>query len=135
MARCQDDHTKNISFLMTQDGKWDLSPAYDNAWSYSPKGLWTSLHQMRVNGKRDGFSIADLEEAGRAYDISKAKNIREQVADAVSRWPEFAKISSVSKEMTQHVSNTLRSELISSLTVSKAENIKSTRKPRLKRSL
>ena len=29
VLRNQDDHTKNISFLMDSDGKWNLSPAYD----------------------------------------------------------------------------------------------------------
>lgn len=29
VIRNQDDHTKNISFLMDKNGKWNLSPAYD----------------------------------------------------------------------------------------------------------
>ena len=111
MARCQDDHAKNISFLMTPDGKWDLSPAYDNAWSYSPKGLWTSQHQMRVNGKRDGFTIQDLIETGKSYEISKAKTICEQVGDAIARWSTFSKKSGVSKAMIQQIAETHRKEL------------------------
>lgn len=111
MARCQDDHTKNISFLMTPQGKWDLSPAYDNAWSYSPKGLWTSQHQMRVNGKRDEFTEQDLIEAGQSYEISRAKTICEQVGDAVAHWSTFSKQSGISKELTQRIAKTHRKEL------------------------
>lgn len=63
-ARNQDDHVKNIAFLMDDTGAWALSPAYDVNWAYNPKGDWTSAHQMSVNGKRDGFEAEDLIAAG-----------------------------------------------------------------------
>ena len=40
IARNQDDHVKNISFLMDRSGKWSLSPAYDVAYAYNPSGTW-----------------------------------------------------------------------------------------------
>ncbi|MBO8479074.1 MAG: HipA domain-containing protein, partial [Bacteroidetes bacterium] len=46
VVRNQDDHTKNISFLMDRGGKWHLSPAYDMGYAYNPDGQWTSTHQM-----------------------------------------------------------------------------------------
>lgn len=52
VVRNQDDHTKNISFLMDRDGKWRLSPAYDMGYAYNPDGQWTSAHQMSINGTR-----------------------------------------------------------------------------------
>ncbi len=55
IARNQDDHAKNIAFLMGQDGKWHLSPAFDVTYSHNPAGRWTSQHQMTINGKRDHF--------------------------------------------------------------------------------
>ena len=51
LARNQDDHTKNIAFLMDKQGRWSLSPAYDLTYSYNPSGEWTARHQMSVNGK------------------------------------------------------------------------------------
>lgn len=48
VARNQDDHTKNISFLMSKEGKWQLSPAYDMAWAYNPEGKWTNRLQLPV---------------------------------------------------------------------------------------
>jgi len=56
VARNQDDHTKNISFLMTEKGKWTLSPAYDVVYSHNPSGQWTNQHQMSAQGKRDEFT-------------------------------------------------------------------------------
>ena len=65
VARNQDDHTKNISFLMNKSGEWRLSPAYDVIYSYNPSGRWTSMHQMSINGKRDNFTRDDLNAVGR----------------------------------------------------------------------
>jgi serine/threonine-protein kinase HipA len=53
VARNQDDHVKNISFLMDRSGTWRLSPAYDVAYSYNPSGVWTRDHQMSLAGKRN----------------------------------------------------------------------------------
>lgn len=92
LSRNQDDHVKNISFLMDKAGKWSLSPAYDLTYSYNPDGMWTSQHQMSVNGKRDNFDLEDL--IGCARSISMQKNraleIVDQVQTAVSRWTEIA---------------------------------------------
>ena len=71
--RNQDDHTKNIAFLMDRSGAWQLSPAFDVAYSFNPKGLWTSKHQMSVNGKRDGFLLDDLLSAAEQTGLSKQK--------------------------------------------------------------
>ncbi|MCR5614447.1 type II toxin-antitoxin system HipA family toxin, partial [Treponema sp.] len=56
VAACNcDDHVKNISFLMNKAGRWSLAPAYDVCFAYNPNGLWTSSHQMTINGKRTGI--------------------------------------------------------------------------------
>jgi serine/threonine-protein kinase HipA len=36
VARNQDDHVKNIAFLMDKDGHWSLAPAFDVTYSYNP---------------------------------------------------------------------------------------------------
>ncbi len=61
VARNQDDHVKNIAFLMDREGRWSLAPAFDITYSYNPSGSWTATHQMTVNGKRDGFVMADIQ--------------------------------------------------------------------------
>ena len=47
VARNQDDHVKNIAFLMNQQGGWSLAPAFDVTYSYNPSGSWTSKHRKR----------------------------------------------------------------------------------------
>lgn len=91
-ARNQDDHVKNVSFLMGRDGAWRLAPAYDVTYAFNPDGIWTGSHQMTINGKRDGIGRDDCLTAAGAMSIkaSRAREILGEVTDAVSRWAVFA---------------------------------------------
>lgn len=89
IARNQDDHTKNISFLMDKKGVWKLAPAYDITYSYNPTGIWTSLHQMSINGKRDGFTIDDLIAVGDQISYKNAKQTIQEVVEVVSNWDHY----------------------------------------------
>ena len=91
IARNQDDHTKNIGFLLDTDGTWYLSPAYDVTWSYMPGNFWVDSHQMSINGKRDNFVLDDLLAVGSQVRGMNAKQIIREVHDAVARWPEIAR--------------------------------------------
>lgn len=92
VAKNYDDHVKNISFLMNREGSWKLSPAYDMTFSYNPNSLWTSRHQMKINGKQDEIETDDIIACGRSMDISdkKLKEIMSQVMYAVEKWDEYA---------------------------------------------
>lgn len=91
VARNQDDHTKNISFLMDKQGFWHLSPAYDMSWAYNPMGGWTSMHQMSINNKWDNITRDDLLRVAYEMNIKHAPLIIDQVIEAVSQWPKLAK--------------------------------------------
>jgi serine/threonine-protein kinase HipA len=92
VARNQDDHVKNIAFLMNKQGEWSLAPAFDVTYSCNPSGSWTATHQMTLNGKRDGFTLEDFEACATAALMKRgrAKQLIQQVEMAVKRWPEFA---------------------------------------------
>ena len=100
VARNQDDHVKNIAFLMDRTGQWSLSPAFDITWSFNPDGDWTATHQMSVNGKRDQFDRADLLAAGRNAQLKRgrADAIAEEVISAVRDWPRFAAEAGVAED-------------------------------------
>ncbi len=106
IARNQDDHTKNIAFIMDRDGQWRLSPAFDLTWSYNPTGRFTSSHQMTIGGKRDGFTFEDLVSIGREMSIKSAGHIIREIVDAVSRWPEFAKEAGVPRDRIEKIAGT-----------------------------
>jgi serine/threonine-protein kinase HipA len=92
VARNQDDHVKNIAFLMDKSGRWSLAPAFDVSYSYNPSGSWTATHQMTVNGKRDGFTLADFRACAKSglMKRGRAEAIVEQVRAAVFKWPDYA---------------------------------------------
>ncbi len=107
VARNQDDHTKNISFLMDENGAWRLSPAYDMGYAYNPSGLWTSTHQMSVNGKFEGITKKDLLECAASNNIRNAGEIIDQVCDAASRWAGIAKECDVPRNMIDTIKTNL----------------------------
>lgn len=92
VARNQDDHVKNIAFLMDRGGEWRLSPAFDLVYSYNPSGAWTAEHQMSLNSKRDDFTVEDFREVGRVASMKqgRAEEILAEVIAAVETWPEVA---------------------------------------------
>ena len=104
IARNQDDHTKNIAFLMNQDGEWSLSPAFDVMYSYNPSGKWTNQHQMTVNGKRDQFTREDLLDVAASSNLSGAEQVIQEVLDAVRQWPNFAEPAGVESKRIKNIS-------------------------------
>jgi len=103
VVRNQDDHTKNISFLMGADGHWRLSPAYDMGYAYNPNGGWTSQHQMSIAGKFDDITKNDLLTFAKANNIKDAAEVIEEVMDAVARWPKLAAECDVPSEMINEI--------------------------------
>ena len=110
MARNQDDHVKNIAFLMDRFGKWSLSPAFDVIYSYNPDGSWTSVHQMSMNGKRDGFILEDFKSCAKTALMIRGRSeaIIEEVRNAVKRWPEFADSVNISNRTIDQIQNSFR---------------------------
>lgn len=107
VARNQDDHTKNISFLMDESGAWRLSPAYDMGYAYNPSGFWTATHQMSINGKFDGVTRKDLLECAASNNIKNAAEIIDQVSEAASRWTGIAKECGVPRNMIDNIKSNL----------------------------
>lgn len=110
LARNQDDHVKNIAFLMQPDGSWRLSPAFDLTYSYNPQGSYTGRHQMSLNGKRENFQFADFQAVAKASDI-KAKRMGlliNQVIASVHRWEDFSSAAGVQEESIAKIKKTHR---------------------------
>jgi serine/threonine-protein kinase HipA len=105
IARNQDDHVKNIAFLMDRAGQWSLAPAYDVTYSYNPQGAWTGQHQMTLNGKHDGFDMADFIACARTCSMKKgrAEAIVDDVRNAVLRWEEFATAAGVAEPVQRQI--------------------------------
>jgi len=105
IARNQNDHVKHIAFLMNQRGQWSLAPAFDVTYSHNPAGAWTALHQMSMNGKRDGFTQRDFLLCARVAGLPRGRVLAllEQVQTAVRRWSEFAEVAQVPAAWQQQI--------------------------------
>ena len=110
VIRNQDDHVKNIAFLMDKKGRWSLSPAYDMTYSYNPSGAWTATHQMSMNGKREGFTMEDFKQCARMALMKRnqEKRIISEVLDVVSNWREYASNAGIDTQVTEKIYRSLR---------------------------
>lgn len=108
-ARNQDDHTKNIGFLMDKRGNWSLAPAFDVTYAYNPAGRWTGTHQMTFNGKREKFTLDDFKAVAKSAGLvqGRYKRILEQVQDALAGFKKRAKANDVPKKLVQEVAKNL----------------------------
>jgi serine/threonine-protein kinase HipA len=110
VARNQDDHVKNIAFLMDKSGKWRLSPAYDVAYSYNPDGDWTARHQMTINGKSEHFDPEDFRECAKVAGLKRRRDLEilEEVTSVVGNWPAYAERVNVPKGLREIITSNLR---------------------------
>lgn len=77
----RDDHSKNFSFLLGKDGRWQVSPAYDLTYCVGPGGE----HQMDICGETREPSRQHL------LELAKKGGLPEKVAiGSVERIAEFA---------------------------------------------
>ena len=89
-AKNCDDHTKNFSFILKQNQKWELAPAYDICFAYNPKSFWVSQHALSINGKRKDFTVDDFLIVAKSMNIKKAKSIINKVRLNITKWEHFA---------------------------------------------
>jgi serine/threonine-protein kinase HipA len=105
VARNQDDHVKNIAYLMDKSGRWSLAPAFDVAFNYNPRGTWTARHQMSINGKQENFTREDLRACARIAGLKRgrAELLLRECQAAVAQWRSYAARAGVSDAWREHI--------------------------------
>ena len=113
VGRNQDDHVKNIAFLMDKRGQWSLSPAFDLTYSYNPAGRWTGSHQMTLNGKRDDFTLEDFKACARNAGLKRgrAETLVGEISDTLAGWAGYAARVGVPADTARRIGETLRLNL------------------------
>ena len=108
IARNQDDHAKNFSFLMDESGKWSLSPAYDITFANGEK--YTANHQMSIGAKLNSFTRKDLIAFGLSLEIkeSAVKEIIEQTIEVLGSFSQRAKEIEIRGDLIRLVETGLR---------------------------
>ena len=110
IARNQDDHVKNISFLMNQQGIWNLAPAYDLTYSYRASSKWVSHHQMSMQGKRSDFTLEDFKECGKRIHLvrGRAEAIVDEISEGVLGWRQIAHDIGIDESIIKYIHSQFR---------------------------
>lgn len=111
IAKNNDDHTKNLSFMMKEGCSWSLSPAYDITFAFNPNNKWTKQHLMSVNGKFTEILREDMMSVADRFMIRDANRIINEVVEAVGQWHEFAGKAGLNKSTEARVKNLIESDL------------------------
>lgn len=106
LSHNRDDHSKNFSFLMDQQGNWRVSPVYDLTFSSGPAGE----HSTMIMGEGKSLTKSHLLKLAGTCNIKqdKALEIIHQVLAALKKWDDFATEVSVSKLQTKNIGEALR---------------------------
>lgn len=102
-----DDHTKNFSFIMDQDGKWKLSPAYDLLFSADLDYRVYRSHELSVMGKCYNITRRDLLIFAQQQDIKNAAKIIDEVTEAVAKFEMYARSVGVSNYWISRIKEVL----------------------------
>jgi serine/threonine-protein kinase HipA len=93
-AHNRDDHSKNIGFLMDENGQWKVTPAYDLTFSSSGHGM----HSTMVNGESANPTKEHLMGLAHYFNIKNASQIIEHVQSVIYNWKAYAKQCNVSAD-------------------------------------
>jgi serine/threonine-protein kinase HipA len=109
VARNQDDHVKNIAFLMDKAGNWSLSPAFDVTYAYNPAGAWTARHQMTINGRMEQLTLSDFRACAASAGLKRGRDLQilAEVVAAAKKWPRYAGEAGVAVRQRDSIANTL----------------------------
>jgi serine/threonine-protein kinase HipA len=102
-----DDHSKNTAFLMAENGKWHLAPAFDLTFSPSPGGY----QSLSVAGEYQHINSASLLKLADYFGIKDAKNIIEEVKEVISQWTSHAASLDINKKEFKLIEKALQKKL------------------------
>jgi len=109
LAKNCDDHTKNFSFLMNQEARWSLAPAYDLTYAYNPDNYWLKEHNLLVNGKSTNITTADLMIYADRYYIKNAEQIISETKAVIKKFKRYAKKAKLNQGLTNQLYESLTS--------------------------
>lgn len=106
LSHSRDDHSKNFSFLMDENGAWKVSPAYDLTFSSGPSGEHSSMIMGEGKNPTKGH-LLQLANSGNIKE-EKALEIIDQIATSTRKWSEFAQKAGVLNFQAKHIEKVLR---------------------------
>ena len=101
----RDDHAKNFSFLMQNDGKWILSPAYDLTFSFGPGGE----HSTTYLGEGKNPNKKTLIKLAKKHNIDNPDRIVEEIGKVIANFSLYADTVNLGKNSKNSISKLLKS--------------------------
>ena len=116
-----DDHIKNFSFMLDDDGKWHITPAYDLTFTVNLEGaFYENRHCLTILGKDENISVKDMLAFAKENNIRDAKNIIEEVASAFTHFYDYAQLCHVSdywaSRIEEHLSHLVPEQYAEAMT-------------------
>lgn len=107
-----DDHNKNFSFIMNEDGSWRLAPAYDITYIINRGGyLPNEEHCMFIRAKLRGITRNDVIDFARDNGIRRPDSIIRDVVVSLKTFRSVALKYGVTKEWIGRVETAIISHL------------------------
>lgn len=108
MTNNTDDHNKNFSFLLEDNGKWDLAPAYDMTFIFNAIGTGPNAERrMSISGKTAEITKEDLQDFARHNGIKNSNLIINRVAKAIKEFDKYAEEAAVPQPWRGIIQKTL----------------------------
>ena len=108
LANNTDDHNKNFTFIMNEDGTWRLSPAYDMTYIIDNGGfLPNEDHCMYISTKLRNITREDVVQFARDNGIRRPDAIIRDVVEALKQFRTIATKYGVAEQWTGRVEATI----------------------------
>lgn len=111
-----DDHNKNFSFIMDDNGLWDIAPAYDYTFSVDPDApSYTNRHSLSINGKIDGIVLEDILEVANQFGVKAPRTIVTKAEQVLRNYRSYAKAAGVNEKWENIIATELNGRIDSIL--------------------
>ena len=112
LANNTDDHNKNFSFVMSEDGSWRLSPAYDITYIFDNGGfLPDEDHCMYIRAKLRNITRDDVIQFAKDHGIRRPDAMIREIANSLKQFRIVATKYGVAEQWTGRIETTIANHL------------------------
>lgn len=112
LANNTDDHNKNFSFIMNEDGTWRLAPAYDITYIFdSGEFLPNEDHCMYIRAKLRGITRDDVIQLAKDNGIRRPDAIIRDIVKAIKQFRVVATKYGVAEQWIGRIETTIADHL------------------------
>lgn len=112
LAGVCDDHDKNFSFIMNQEGQWRLAPAYDETFTVNFKNRFIGdKHVMTIAECDRNISMNQFLRLADENDVKNAESIVREIAEVVNSFPDKAVVAKIEPCYTELITQFIKEKV------------------------